>query len=431
MFRLFKSDFFNFETLRLLSFTPYEGGEIAEILEAIGEIKDNDVESWYSAWMKAGTKAEAVAEQAELAGNRNAARRAYFSASNYQRAAQFMLNGRNPNKDSRILSASETAISNFRRATLLMDAKVQCLEIPYEKGVNLPAYLYLPHPSKQLPGKMPFILNTVGGDATQEEIFNIFPRDALELGYAVLTFEGPGQGIVLRRDQLPMRPDWEFVISAVLDFAFEFAKDHPELQLDMDRLAISGSSVGGYLSLRGALDPRVKACIAVDPFYCMWDLVKGRMPDFFINTFEAGGFASDEAWDYLVDFLSWVNVQTRWEFNHLRWMLGVQSAADVFRKMQEFTFSREDGVDVLHSVHCPVMVTGAGYSMYAKPEISTTRIYNCLSHLDENQRLQWIATEPGDGGLQSKVGAFGALTRRSFEWLDKLLEIDRKIPLNF
>lgn len=30
----------------------------------------------------------------------------------------------------------------------------------------------------------------------------IFPREALELGYACMTFKGPGQGVVLRRDKL-------------------------------------------------------------------------------------------------------------------------------------------------------------------------------------------------------------------------------------
>jgi len=41
----FKSAFFNFEFLRLLGTAPFEGGEIAEILEAVSKIKDLDPES--------------------------------------------------------------------------------------------------------------------------------------------------------------------------------------------------------------------------------------------------------------------------------------------------------------------------------------------------------------------------------------------------
>ena len=102
-----------------------------------------------------------------------------------------------------------------------------------------------------------------------------------------------------------------------------------------------------------------------------------------------------------MDSLGWMNFQTKWEFNHLRWMFGVDSVVDVFRKMQTFTLARPDHTQFLHQVKCPVMVTGAAASIYAKPEVSTTRIYItpcriCL--LD--QKLQWIATDAAKGGLQ-------------------------------
>ena len=224
-----------------------------------------------------------------------------------------------------------------------------------------------------------------------------------------------------------MRPDWEVVISKVLDFFVAYLDQHPEHQIDLDRLVLAGSSVGGYLALRGASDARVKACVSVDPFFSMWDLLKGRMPDYLINAFEAGGFAADEMWDYLVAVLGWMNFQTKWEFHHLQWMFGVNTAADVFRKMQQFTLARQDHGQFLHSVKCPIMVTGAAASIYAKPEVSTTRIYDTLGHIREEEKLQWIATDVTEGGLQSKVGAFGVLIRRTYEWLDGVFKIDRKL----
>jgi dipeptidyl aminopeptidase/acylaminoacyl peptidase len=321
MFRIFKSDFFNFEALRLLSFTAHEGGEIAEFFEAVGKIKDNDTESWYTAWTEAGKKAEVLAAESELSGNREAARRAFFRASNYQRAAQFMLSSL-IGKDTRVLDDSERSIKNFWRAANLLDSSIRRLEIPYEGKVKLPAYLHLPQPSKRLPGKIPLLVNTVGADATQEEIFFIFPVAALELGYAVLTFEGPGQGIVLRRHNIPFRPDWEVVVTKVLDFAFDYLGKNPDLEIDTTRVALTGSSMGGYLALRGAADERVKACIAVDPFYSMWDLLKGRIPDPVIDTFVAGGFAPDALWDSFLGLLKWLDVQTRWESDLSFWMQG-------------------------------------------------------------------------------------------------------------
>lgn len=429
MFRLFKSDFFHFEALRLLSFTPHEGGEIAEFFEALGKIKDTDVESWYAAWMEAASKVEVLAVEAEQAGNRVAARRAYFRASNYLRSAQFMLDGL-PGTDTRILAASETAISNFWRAAKLLDSSIQRVEIPYDQHLSLPGYLCLPEPSKRLPGPLPLLIQTVGADATQEEIFYIFPMAALELGYAVLTFEGPGQGIVLRRHQVPFRPDWEVVVGKVLDFAHAHAQQHPELELDVERrVALVGSSMGGYLALRGAADPRVHACIAVDPFYSMFDLLRSRMPAPVLNTFVAGGFVPDGGWDYVFGVLGRLNAMTRWEFGFGQWMLGVSGAAELLRAMQRYALSASDGSRYLHQVKCPVMVTGARWSLYSPPEISTRRVYEELVNVPEDRKMMWVAEDVGQGGLQSKVGAFNVLNTKAFAWLDRMFEIDRKIVL--
>lgn len=39
----------------------------------------------------------------------------------------------------------------------------------------------------------------------------------VELGYAVVTFEGLGQGMMLKEQKLPMRPDFENITSMVID----------------------------------------------------------------------------------------------------------------------------------------------------------------------------------------------------------------------
>ncbi|KAI1170326.1 alpha/beta-hydrolase [Nemania sp. FL0916] len=428
MYRLFRTDFFNFEALRLLSFTAHGAGEVAEFFEALGKVKENDVTSWYSAWKEAAEKAEQLAVDAEAAGHRDAARKAYFRAANYQRAAQFMLNGPAA-RDSRILSDSEAAVSNFWKGLCVLDASTRRIDIPYDDGLTLPGYIHLPHPSKRLPGKLPVLLNTVGGDATQEEIFYIFPQAALELGYAVVSFEGPGQGIVLRRDNLPFRPDWEYVVGKVLDFTIAHVHATADLAelLDVQRLAISGSSMGGYLSLRGAADPRIRACVAVDPFYCMWDMLKGRVPDFLLNAFVAGGFAPDGFWNGLLGMAMWASVQTDWEMSLMRWMLGAGDMADVLRKMRLYTFATGEGESHLARVRCPVFVTGARFSLYCLPEVSTERIYEELVNVPEGKKVKWVAQDAGQGGLQSKVGAFGILTQKTFAFLDDVFGIDRKL----
>lgn len=165
-----------------------------------------------------------------------------------------MLNEGPIGHDKRVLPTIERAISDFRKGVKYLDGEVHFLDIPYEGKTKLPGYLYLPPESKRLPGgqKTPILINTGGGDSTQEEIYFINVSTGRSLGYAVLTFDGPGQGIVLRRDQLPMRPDWEVVVGCVLDHLWDFARDHPEANLDLDHIGITGASMGGGGVLRAA-----------------------------------------------------------------------------------------------------------------------------------------------------------------------------------
>ena len=277
MHTFFKSPFFQFEYLRLLAMAPHEGAEIGEALEAAAKIKDLDPESWFSAFTDAGNKAEDIAREAEEAGDRVGARRAYLRSSNYLRAAQFMLNEGPIGQDERVLPTIERAISNFRKGVQYREGKTFFLEIPYKNGLKLPGYLYLPEASRRIPGrKIPILLNSGGGDSTQEEVYFVNPAFGPEVGYAVITWEGPGQGIILRRDKIPMRPDWEVVTGAVLDHLFDFAAKHPELDLDLDHIAVTGASMGGYFALRAAADERIKACVSVDGFYSLESFVGGR-----------------------------------------------------------------------------------------------------------------------------------------------------------
>ena len=111
----------------------------------------------------------------------------------------------------------------------------------------------------------------------------------------------------------------------------------------------------------------------------------------------------------------------------MRWAMGQESAAGIMRGMQKYTLTRPDGSEYLHSIKCPVLVTGAAASHYNKPHLSTTRIYETLVNLRDDQKKQWISIDAAEGGLQAKVGAFGISAQRTFSWLDGQFKIDRKL----
>jgi hypothetical protein len=270
MHKLFpRSGFFDFETVRILGTTAYGGADVAEVLEAVGEIKSDNPASWEDAWRKQAQRAEKLADEARQYGDRDAALRGYLRASNYTRASGYMYVS-SPDEDgvlvqdSRALPIAEKVGELFRKAMPFMEGDVHVLSIPYEDYV-LPGYLYLPPKNRRIPGrkKVPILVNTGGADSCQEELFYLSPAAGPGMGYAVLTFDGPGQGIMLRRYGLEMRPDWEAVTSSVIDHLETYSNDHLELELDLSSISVSGASMGGYYALRAASDARIKACVSI------------------------------------------------------------------------------------------------------------------------------------------------------------------------
>jgi dienelactone hydrolase len=124
-----------------------------------------------------------------------------------------------------------------------------------------------------------------GLDSTKEEFFR--PEEVfLARGMATASLDGPGQGE--GGYELPIRPDYEVGVAALLD---ALAGRH---DLDLERVGAFGVSLGGYYAPRvGACEPRVKAVAGLSgPFnfgQC-WDGV----PPVTRETFVAKSGARDE-----------------------------------------------------------------------------------------------------------------------------------------
>jgi len=116
------------------------------------------------------------------------------------------------------------------------------VSIPYQ-DTTLPGYLFLVDDSG---APRPTIICTTGYDSTSQECYFVLAVAAMRRGYNVLAFDGPGQGGALHLQKLVMRPDWEAVITPVVDYALT----RPEIQ--PDRIAGFGYSLGGYLLARAA-----------------------------------------------------------------------------------------------------------------------------------------------------------------------------------
>ncbi len=253
---IFKDRQYSFQALRTIGYAVSGGADIGECLRTLYNIKEGDDEGWYAAWFNTGQERGAAGDAFLASGSRISARQEYLRASNYFRNAEFFLRA-DPN-DQRILFASRKSRDNFMKWARLADFPVKPLRIPFE-GTTLPGY-YL-----QADGtgkKRPLLIIHSGFDGTAEELYLEAAHFALQRGYNCLIFEGPGQGKVIREQNIPFRPNWETVLTPVVDFALEMKG------VDRERIALMGISLGGYLAPRAvAFERRIKACIANGGIY--------------------------------------------------------------------------------------------------------------------------------------------------------------------
>ncbi|KAI3326229.1 alpha/beta-hydrolase [Xylariaceae sp. AK1471] len=434
----FEYKWYNFELLRLFGSAPYGGCDAAEFLETIAKLRPNDALSWMREWYSLAVRTETLAKEATKAGHEATALSAYLRASNYFRCAQYMFPTMPARDQMYMLSLYDRSVTNFQHAIGLMQHEVRRVHIPFHtpegEELSLPGWLHLP--SNPLPArKTPTLICIGGADSTQEELYFLSVAEGPRLGYAVLTFDGPGQGLILRREGVPLRPDGEVVLAAVLDFLESYAQQHTETNLDLGAIAVTGQSLGAYLALRGAADPRIKACVAVDPIYDMWELAMSRMPGWIVKLWETNYIGDDQ--------INWVgtthgkyDVASRYMFAQAQGMLGYSSPSETLRAMKPFTFrlhgigsgKREgsDDRDYLERIRCPVLVTGAAAdpTMFLAG-ITTDKVMAGLTNVPEGQVELWMPKTYSEGGAQAKSGAWQVLQFRTYKFLDEKLGILR------
>lgn len=251
----FSGQSFDYQTLRALTYSTYGGAESGEVLTTVEHIDEADIEAWHAEWRKTAERAERIADEAVQAGNRRTARSAYFRAHNYYRCAEFFLSAADPRRRPTYEKSRET----FRHGIDRLDSTVTPIEIPYEDTL-LPGYVFLPPGEPATAESRPTIVCLGGFDSVAEELYFLCGvPEALARGYAVVLFDGPGQGAPLRYEGLTARPDWEHVVGPVLDTTA--GRD----RLDATGVGLIGASFGGYYAPRAAaFDDRVAACVAFD-----------------------------------------------------------------------------------------------------------------------------------------------------------------------
>ena len=154
-------------------------------------------------------------------------------------------------------AAHELAVTAYRRAIGYLDPRGVRVEIPYE-GTMLPGVLRVP----QRGAPPPVVIMVSGLDSTKEEM-GAYEEHFHRRGLATLSFDGPGQGE--SEYALPMRPDFEVPIRAVIDFL----ADREDVA---EQVGIFGVSLGGHYVVRAtAFEDRIRACASISGSYRVAD----------------------------------------------------------------------------------------------------------------------------------------------------------------
>jgi hypothetical protein len=251
--RFSKNPDYDFEIRCTLGAAQAGGADVGEVLAAVAGVKAKDHEGWFDAWTELSIATAQAAEDAAKAGSSVSAASAYLRAAGYFSVAVNAASA---------LADSEELIPTFKKHRAAWEGFVDNSSVPVERvsipygRYKLPGYFFSPAGPKKA---RPTLIMNNGSDGAISGMWSQGGAAALDRGYNFLAFDGPGQQSMLFEKGLPFRPDWEAVITPVVDFLLA------RRDVSKRKLAIWGISQGGYWVPRAmAFEHRLAAGIA-DP----------------------------------------------------------------------------------------------------------------------------------------------------------------------
>jgi pimeloyl-ACP methyl ester carboxylesterase len=275
----------------------------------------------------------------------------------------------------------------------LTSIPMEVVEIPYE-GTTLRGYYFR---SSEEEEKAPVLIVQQGFDAWIEESLYI-ALAAMKRGYNCLLFNGPGQGLSVREKNLHFRPDWEAVITPVVDFTLRY----PEI--DPERIAPLGISMSGALVVRAvAYEHRIKACIANPGYIDIYEAFLGKMPAFLLKIINDHPDTFDKVTQgYL---------QKSWEFSHALYVFGIDKPSNLVSGSKEYRFRND-----LDKIQCDMLIMD-GETELVLGAGQAKELYNALKC--QKTYLLFKTEEVAD--LHCQVGALNYANEQLFNWLDEHL----------
>ncbi len=226
---------------------------------------------------------------------------------------------------------------------------------------------------------------------------------ALERGYAALVFDGPGQNALLWLQNIPFRPDWEKVITPVVDFLLK------REDVDPRRIALSGISQAGYWVLRAlAFEHRIAAGM-VDPGVMDVSVTFFReLPSEMRELLEAG--AEKEFNAFMEEGLRQAGEAVR---QNVVWRMKpyqTRSFYQMFKKVRQY-----NARDVIRQIHCPMFIADPEDEQFWPGQ--SQEVYDAL--VCPKTIVRFTAEEGANWHCQPKARAL--YDQRMFDWLARAM----------
>jgi hypothetical protein len=412
---LFALSDLDFETLFAFGSAGYGCAEFGELVTTVDHINaaGASYQSYYETFLALANRTSTLAGQELAAGHKASARSAYLRASTYYGMCLYFILGTSAH--AREAGAYAAVQRCWQQASQLFDPPFERVRIPYGNSW-LPGYLLKPD---DRPVRRPTIILNNGEDAQNITLYSYGGADAIERGWNALIFEGPGQGSVLFERQIPFRYDWENVITPVVDYL----RSRPDV--DSERIALNGSSLGGELVIRAAAFEHRLAAVISDPgilsVWLSWRTGEKTIADLFTK-----GLTKEQVntiWQKeIVPHLNAVdryNISKRAEGYGRQFLLAAR-AGHVFSDLYDFgnALMKFTVADVADRVTAPALVTSyQGDQLVIPASGQGPEVYKRLR--SEKTYYEFTAAQ----GAQGHCAPMAPQTRNQvvFGWLDRIL----------
>jgi len=387
----------DFDIRCVLGIAVEGAAEPGEVIAATTGIAPHDHAGWMAAWRELGERARAIGDASLAAGATVSAAQAFLRASTYFGVAVNALSALADDSELPELFAAQS--QTWESFVDQVDLDVERIAIPYEQR-TLPGWFF--RSPRAAAGPAPTLVAVNGSDGSLAALWGVVVAAALRRGYHVLVFDGPGQQSLLFTDGVPFRPDWEHVLTPVVDALIE--RD----DVDPERLAVFGISQGGYWVPRALAFEHRFAAALVDPAVVdvstSWT---AHLPHSLLSLLAAG---DDDKFDREMALgmkLSPTTART-WRFRARPY--GTTGYAATLRAVQQYQLR-----DVAAQIRTPMLITAPeGEQFWPGQSAELARLAPDVSTV-----VPFTAAEGADGHCQPLARTLTA--QRMFDWLDTRL----------